>query len=197
VYAHSTDTAIKLAEIYPSLYFIVQMIEPAQNGNGAVVAAGKAVANGQITVQKRMPGAAQTVKDAAIYILRLNRPSLSPSAQVLAELSAHLGVLSANPMSTLILAAPLLPEPLTVDPECESMARVRDLYHMQLTNGCEMELDMLAEMMNSVQDARGRLVIINKLRSRNSATVALGVKYQAYADDPLIASDTLNLMAMI
>jgi hypothetical protein len=28
----------------------------------------------------------------------------------------------------------------------------------------------------------GGLVVVNKLRSRNSTTVALGVKYQAYAD---------------
>jgi hypothetical protein len=175
---------VALAEMYPALHFIVQMIEPAQNSNGTVGAGKAEDVSGRITVQKRMPAAVQVVKDAAVYILRLTTPSPSPPAQILAELSAHLGVLRANALATLILAPPLLPEPGTVDPDVEAMARLRDLSRLQLTNECGLELDELIEMINSVHDSRGRLVVVNKLRSRNSATVALGVRYQAYANDP-------------
>ena len=171
-----------LAEVYPALHFIVQMIEPGQNSNGMVGAGNAEDVGGRIKVQKRMPAAVQVVKDAAVYILRLTTPS--PPAQILAELSAHLGVLRANALATLILAPPLLPEPGTVDLDVEAMARLRDLSRLQLTNECGLELDELIEMINSVHDSRGRLVVVNKLRSRNSATMALGVRYQAYADDP-------------
>jgi hypothetical protein len=168
------------AKIYPALHFIVQMIEPAQNSD-STVGAGKAEDfSGRITVQKRMPAAVQVVKDAAVYILRPTTPSPSLPAQILAELSAHLGVLRANALATVILAPPLLPEPGTVDPDVEAMARLRDLSRLQLTNECGLELGELIEMVNSVHDSRGRLVVVNKLRSRNSATVALGVKYEAY-----------------
>ena len=162
-----------LAEMYPALHFIVQMSEPAQNSNGTVGAGRAEDFSRRITVQKRMPAAVQAVKDAAVYILRLT---------TLSELTAHLGVLGANNMATLILAPPLLPEPGTVDPDVEAMARLRDLSRLQLTNECGLELGELIEMVNSVHDSRGRLVVVNKVRSRNSATVALGVKYQAYAD---------------
>jgi hypothetical protein len=62
------------------------------------------------------------------------------------------------------------------------MARLHDLSRLQLANEREMEMGELVEMVNSVHDGMGRLVVVNKLRSRKSATVALGVKYQAYTD---------------
>ena len=170
-----------LAEMYPSLHFIVQMIEPAQN-NGNIDVGKSEKFSRRITVQKRMPAAIQVVKDAAVYILRLTSPSHSLPALILAELHAHIGVLRANALATLILTPRLLPEPGTVDPHVEAMARLRDLSHLQLTNEPGMELGDLIEAVNSVHDSKGRLVVVNKLRSRNSATVALGVKYQAYGD---------------
>lgn len=171
-----------LAEMYPALRFVVQMIEPAQNNNGTL-GAGKAVDfGGRLTVQKRMPAAVQVVKDAAVYILHLTTPSSSLTARILAELNAHLGVLRANALATLILAPPLLPEPGTVDSDIEVMTRLRDLSLLQLTNECRLELSELIEMVNSVHDSRGRLVVVNKLHSCNCATVALGVKYKTYAD---------------
>ena len=168
--------------MYPALHFIVQMSEPAQNSNGTVGAGRGEDFSGRITVQKRMPAATQAVKDAAVYILRQTTPS---------ELTAHLGVLRANAMATLILAPRLLPEPGAVDPDVEAMARLRDLSRLQLTNECGLELGELMEMVNSVHDSKGRLIVVNKIRSRNYATVALGVKYQAYADGPYTAEPAI------
>ena len=141
----------------------------------------------RITVQKRAPGTPQTINDAAVYILRLPSPSPGvPShslpAQIIAELRAHLSVLRASSYATLILTPRLLPEPGTVDPDVEAIARLRDLSLLQLANEREIEMAELVDILNSVRDSMGRLVVVNKLRSRNNATVALGVKYQAYAD---------------
>jgi hypothetical protein len=179
--AHSTGTATALAELYPTLHFIVQLSEPAST-NSAVEAGKAKEFSHRITVQRRVPEALQTVKDAAVYILHLpppspEVPSHSLPARILAELRAHLGVLRANTSATLILAPRLLPEPGTVDPDVEAMARLRDLSRLQLANDREMEMGELVEMVNSVHDNMGWLVVVNKLRSRNSATVALGVKY--------------------
>ena len=168
-----------LAKMYPALRFIVQMIEPAHSNNGLVGAEKVENFRGRITVQKRMPAVVQVVKDAAVYILRLTTPFPPLPAQILAELSAHVGILRANASATLILAPPLLPEPGTVGPTVEAMARLRDLSRLQLTNESGLELGELIEMVNGVHDSRGRLVVANKLRSRSGATVALGVKYEA------------------
>ena len=167
-----------LAKMYPALQFIVQMIEPAQSSNGLVGAAKVEDFRGRITVQKRMPAAVQGVKDAAVYILRLTTAFPPLPAQIVAELSAHLGILRANASATLILAPPLLPEPGTVGPTVEAVARLRDLSRLQLMNESGLELGELMEMVDSVHDSQGRLVVVNKLRSRSGATVALGVKYE-------------------
>ena len=143
--------------------------------------------NSRITVQQRAPGTPQSVYDAAVYILRLPSPSPAmPSeslpARIIAELRAHIGVLRASSCATLVLTARLLPEPGTVDPDVEAIARLRDLSLLQLANEREMEMLELMDILNSVRDSMGRLVLVNKLRSRNNATVAFKVQYQAYAD---------------
>ncbi|KAI1378723.1 hypothetical protein F4677DRAFT_453398 [Hypoxylon crocopeplum] len=175
--AHSTDAAVALAEMNPSLRFIVQTVEPEQDDNGIIETFG-----GRITVQRRMPAATQVVKNAAVYIIRLTTPFTILPAHMLAELGAHLDVLRANASAILILTLPLLPEPRSVSPDIEAKARLRDLCRLQLTNQCEMELSELLEAINSVSDSNGRLVVASKLRSPQSATVALGVKYQAFTD---------------
>lgn len=179
VCAQSTQAAISLAEMCPELHLVVQITGSAKNGDHAAstVEAADSVRN-RIIVQQRTPAASQTVKDAAAYILRLSTPSISLRAQVLAELNAHLGVLRANGMATLILAPPLLPEAGSVEPDVEAMARSRDLSRLQLTNECELEVEELTEIVNSVCDSRGRLIVVNKLRSRSGATVAMRVKYE-------------------
>ncbi|KAF7514171.1 hypothetical protein GJ744_004496 [Endocarpon pusillum] len=193
--AHSTETATALAERYPALHFIVQMSEPAL-ANGAMEVANAKETSLRITVQERAPGALQTVRDAAVYILRLPAPSPGVpshalSTRILAELRAHLGLLRANTSVTLILVPRLLPEPGTVDPDVEATARLRDLSRLQLANEREMEMEELVAIVNSVHDSMGWLVVVNKLRSHNSATVALGVKYQAYADTHPEAESTI------
>lgn len=182
VNAQSTEVATALAKMHSSLRFVVQMNEPASSTDGIVSDRGlDAVTGRRITIQRRAPAAVQSVKDAAVYILRL---AASPSLreQVLAELNVHLHVLRANTSSTLILALPSLPEPGTVDPDVEATARLWDLLRMQLTNECELEVSDLVELINSVQDSRGRLVVVNKLCSRNSTTMVVGVKYEALID---------------
>ena len=192
VCAQSTETAMALAEMHPSLCFIVQMA-PENYGVG-----GMDRLSGSITVQERVPASVQVVKNAAVYVLRLTTSSTPLPAQMFAELSAHLGVLRASPSATLILVLPLLPEPGAVSPDKEAKARLRDLCLLQLTNQCEVELGELLEGVNGVGDSNGRLVIASRLRSPESALVALGVKYQAFADrnhtaEPAISTDLIGL----
>lgn len=141
----------------------------------------------RITVQQRTVGSPQSVPDAAVYIIQL--PSTSPGmtveaslAQTTAELRAHMGVLRANNFATLVLTARLLPEPGSVDPTVEATARVRDLSLVQLANGREIEAAEIENLLDSVRDSAGRLVPVNKLRSRNNATVAFEIRYQASSD---------------
>lgn len=162
------------------------MSDPASINGSVEVGKAKEI-NHRITVQKRAPGGFQTVKDAVVYIIHLAASSPTVLSQslpesILGELRAHLSVLRSNTATTLILMVRLLPEPGTVDPNVEAMARLQDLSRLQLANEREMEMEETVEIVNSVHDAIGCLVVVNKLRSRNSATVALAVKYQAYAD---------------
>ncbi|KAL9111234.1 MAG: hypothetical protein Q9227_004312 [Pyrenula ochraceoflavens] len=200
VSAHNTAAATALAELYPSLRFVVQLSEQKGSGSSGPKSRGasppvlggaeKDAEHGScISVRKRTSGAPQTVRNAAVYILHLplrsqGMTSKTLSAWILAELRAHLGVLRANTSATLLLAPHLLPEPGTVESDAEALARVRDLFLLQLANEGEIEMGEMAEMIHSVHDDVGRLVVVNKLRSRNSGTVALGIKYQAYADRP-------------
>ena len=141
-------------------------------------------------MQTRAPAAAQSVKDAAVYILRLMDVS-TLREQLVAELNAHLQVLRGNG-STLIIELPFVPEPGSVDPNVEVTARLWDLSRSQLTNECDLEVGDLESVINSVQDGNGKLVIVNKLRSRSSTTLAVGIKYEPdfgslYSATPLLA----------
>ncbi|EME79050.1 uncharacterized protein MYCFIDRAFT_190109 [Pseudocercospora fijiensis CIRAD86] len=183
--AQSTDLVLELAKLYPSLHFVVQMNNAAAVQQEACRRPESEDVKRRMKIQERMPSAPQTVKDAAVYILRLPA-TLRPSAvQILAELRAHLGALRANSSATLILATPLLPEPGTLDPDSEARARVRDLARLQLTNETDLELSELIELVNGVHDSNGRFRVVSKLRSRDSAaTAALGIKYQAVPTAP-------------
>ena len=177
-----------LAERYPALRFVVQISEAATKD--AIESEKVKDLGSRIILQKRSPGAAQNVKDAAVYIVR---PSASLSTgsphslreRILVELRAHLGVLRTTHRSvTLVLAPRLLPEPGSVEPELEAMARLRDLSREQLGNVREMEMEELIDVVNSVRDSTGFLIVVNKLRSPDSARVALGIRYQTFADEP-------------
>ena len=200
-----------LADLYPALHFIVQMSEPGPSGHvpqqsmcdwwppttptslsgastpGLKPGEMRQQLGSRITVQQRTPSTPQSVYDAAVYILRLPSPatgvpSHSLPAHIVAELKAHIGVLRANSCATLVLVAYLLPEPGTMNPSVEAKARLRDLSLLQLANEREIEILELMEMLNSVRDSTGRLVIINKHCSRDNAMVAFEVRYQTYAD---------------
>lgn len=140
----------------------------------------------RITVQKRAAGSPQTVRDAAVYMVRVAAPSCSPPlllAYVAAELRAHLAVLRANPAATLVLAPRPLPDPGSVDPSVEAAACLRDLAKTQLlAGGRDVDVAELVDLVGGVRDGGGGLVVVNRLHARNCATVALGVKYRAGGD---------------
>ncbi|KAL7783878.1 hypothetical protein V8C37DRAFT_396669 [Trichoderma ceciliae] len=145
---------------------------------------------GHITVTHLLPGQAQTVMDAAVYILHLSAaPVLGESpASVSAQLQDHLGVLRGNGGLLLILTPRVLPEPGS-DCGIEAIARARDLAMIQLADGCEMEAAEFTDMINSIRDGIGRLVIMHRLRSRDGLLLALAVKHQGWGDTSLVSLD--------
>jgi hypothetical protein len=144
----------------------------------------------RITIQQRIPATPQSVRNAAVYILRLSSPSPSSplssiNSKAAAELSAHVDVLRANPGSRLMLTALVLPAPGTVDLETEAAARLRDLSLLQLANGRQAEMVELVDVLNGVRDSSGGLVLTNEIRSPTSPLVAFEVRYQAYDDQKI------------
>jgi hypothetical protein len=186
----STEIATTLAEIYPNLRLIVQMSER------ALPTVDTKDLNPRIALQKRKPGAPQTVKDAAVYIARFRSPASSVSYQslsqsILSELRAHVGILSTNTSATLLLAPCLLPKPGTVAVHVEAAARIRDLSLLQLINEGEMAINELNEIVTGFRDSMGQLTVVNKLQLPNTATVAVGVKYQPYGEGHLEVSQAI------
>jgi hypothetical protein len=137
-----------------------------------------------IHVTTRKPGFPQTAADADVYILHLPTQctaSGSLSAATRAELVAHLGVLRTTGAVMLILTERVLPEADgDVDASVVATARARDLALLQLANEGEMEMADLLDMIDSVGDDVGKLVVTNRLRSRTGVVVALGVRYQMH-----------------
>ncbi|KAL4931567.1 uncharacterized protein BDV17DRAFT_239850 [Aspergillus undulatus] len=179
--ARTTDRANTLATLYPTLRITVQLAVA-----GLTTAATNL--NPNITIQHRPPTTAQTVTDATVYILHLPSPlpTLSYSSlatRIAAELRAHLDVLRSNPSATLILTPRLLPETIgagAVNSDVEASARLRDLALLQLANEREIEMGDFMSILNSVSDSLGRLVVVNKIRSRECAIVLVEVKYQGF-----------------
>ncbi|CRG92135.1 hypothetical protein PISL3812_09191 [Talaromyces islandicus] len=170
----SNSISQSLAQIYPLLHFNVQVLD---NEPGTTSAPELEDLNPRLTVTSRTLGKRQRVSDAVVYILHL--PSASTSI-VLDELTAHVDALRTRGSIMLILTARVLPEPGSLsDPEAEAKARSRDLALLQLTNEGEMEMDDLLEIIGTVGDNTGRLVVTKKLCARNGLVVALVVKYQA------------------
>ncbi|ORY69639.1 uncharacterized protein BCR38DRAFT_419679 [Pseudomassariella vexata] len=175
---HSTSTAENLARLYPTLHFVVQMSE---SPTPTPDVSGGEMDSSRITVTNRAPGTRQTATNAAVYILHL---ASSPASVILAELRIHLGILRASSGIMLIFTSRLLPEPGCVSlPGADTSARARDLALLQLANEGEMEMVELLDMIDSVCDSSGKLVVINKLRSPSSLVAALVVKYQVCVAD--------------
>lgn len=142
----------------------------------------------RIAIQKRTPGSPQTITDAAVYLLRVPSPSLSGAIfndkeslryHIRSELTAHFGVLRANPAAKFVLSLRPLPEAKGVNPRVEAMARARDLAKMALVNGGDLELNEVLEIVEGMHDEQGRLAVINKIQCQNSATVVLSIRYQS------------------
>ncbi|KAI1410241.1 hypothetical protein F5Y13DRAFT_168007 [Hypoxylon sp. FL1857] len=199
VCARSTETAAALAQLFPTLQFIVQLSGPSADMSKAVEVGrpdtqsqmeheNSSIPNPRISVQKCVPGSPQAVRDAAIYMFRVPPvdsggfdPSQTRDVHILPHLWAHLSILKANTAAIFLLVAQLLPDPGSVDPDIEEAACLRDLWKMQLANGHEMKVGELIEIINSVHDGIGGLVVVDKLQSRSSATMAFGIKYQAFS----------------
>ena len=123
-----------------------------------------------------------------MYILHLGSPSISPdksltslTLQLTAELRAHLPILRENRAATLVVAMRLLPDPGSVDAAVEAVARMRDIVLLQLANERDFEVSELIDLIQTVGDRSGKLMVVNRARARDNAIVALGVKFQAAA----------------
>lgn len=168
---------LALAELYPSLHFVVQTPDPdtiapliEESPHGA-----------RVMVHERGDGEPQIIKDAAVYLLSFASPTLSLSrlrAHVSRELRAHVGILSVNPAARLVLEITLLPEPGYASSSVERSARVFDMSLFNLMNDQVMELKDVVELVESVRGSNGRLVVGNKIFSRDKAICALEISYQ-------------------
>lgn len=156
------------------------MSEPVSLSNGDSV---NSHLKERISVQQRNIGEPQVVKDAAVYMVRLMSPMWATSfaqlrTRILAELQAHLGVLSANPTAVLVLQMRVLPTK-SAYPYIDEIARVLDLSLLQLGSDRSAEITDLLDLVDSVHNNDGGRMVVKKLCSHNSALVVLGVKYQA------------------
>ncbi|KAK0735109.1 hypothetical protein B0T26DRAFT_690839 [Lasiosphaeria miniovina] len=140
----------------------------------------------RITVADRAAGA-RSPADASVFIFHLPSasPPLLPGGAILAQLQEFLSVLRACDGVMLILTSRLLPEPGSLpDPNVEAVARARDLGMGQLANEGEMEMAELFDLLGSVKDSVGKLVVTHRLRSNTGLVVAVAVKHQAFVDPP-------------
>ncbi|RMZ83614.1 hypothetical protein DV738_g926, partial [Chaetothyriales sp. CBS 135597] len=185
VCADSVKPAESLIAVYPSLQMTVQLNSEVVLSPPKVKADSNRNGRQEVTLENRLPGTPQPITDAAVYILRFAGLWSDMSACILAELNIHLAILAANQSRTLLLAPPLLPEHgQAVGPELEAKARLQDLCLHQLTNdGAALELSDLVDLVISVHDHRGSLIVVNRLHSnKTAAVIALAVKYAPYPD---------------
>ena len=95
--------------------------------------------------------------------------------------------LNCNRMSTsykqiiypLDLRADTATRPGSVAVNVEVQAQLRDIAHLQLGNESALEVTKLAKVIEAVCDRHGRLIVTNRLRSLNGATIALAMQYQS------------------
>lgn len=169
---------LSLCERHPALRFAiqtdaalpVQLPQPTRLAN--------------VQLLPRQPGTPQTIRDAAVFLVRVSTTSSVPLRQrIELELRAHLDVLDANPSALLILTAPVLPEPGTVPPHAEHRARLRDLALLQLVGDGNLTLHELIQLVHGVHHANGgSLAVVKKLYAPNSAFVGLGIRLRARAN---------------
>ncbi|KAJ5527918.1 hypothetical protein N7513_012077 [Penicillium frequentans] len=183
----STETARALSELYPALQILVQT-DASNSDLGRPLAPHGEISsleayNPRINVQTRALGTPQTVVDAAAYILHLPSSACGSSRPIiLMDLQAYCTILAANRRAMLIVTARMLPPPGTVDREIETLARMRDLTLFQLGADRDPEVAEVLDLVGSVGDSQGRLVVVDQLQARNHLTVALAIKYQGWLD---------------
>ncbi|ENI00801.1 hypothetical protein COCC4DRAFT_75597 [Bipolaris maydis ATCC 48331] len=171
-----------LAESHPALIFVVQMQTAATASATATATAPlftPTTSHHNLHLCQRAHGTPQTVADAALYLMRV--PAAVPGSirpHIEAELRAHLPALQAQRSAILILTCPLLPEPGAVSRQTELLARLRDLARLQLVGSGLLTIQELVELVGSIHDAHGGLVIVKQLHAPNSAVVGFAVRYQ-------------------
>lgn len=191
--AQSTSLASSLVTRFPSLRAIVQInqvqlsatdMEISSSGSSSSSSSASVSDNPRITVTHRVVGMPQPVIDADVYLLHLHAsPPLGvmEGSTIETQLQDHFPVLRNSRGVMLILTDCLLPEPGShPDPEIEAVARARDLTRHQMANECDMEITQLYNLINTVKDGAGKLVVTHKLRSHSGLILSLAVKYQAY-----------------
>jgi hypothetical protein len=174
--ARSTTTARALLAQHAGLGFIVQMTD--RDGPNMVQQV-----DPRISVQYRARGESQFVKTAQVFVLYLPGASLHSSrddvlAEMAGEMKVHFELLRVHSYAKLLLVAELLPGPDKAESKVEAAARSHDLFLMQLSNGGLLEMAELQELVSSVGDDTGRLVVVNQVCSRQGATVLLQVRIE-------------------
>lgn len=170
---------LALAESHPALIFVVQTQSNATATAIATATVTPATTHNNLYLCHRTHGTPQTINDAVLYLMRV--PATVPGSvrpHIEAELHAHLPVLKAQRSAILILTCPLLPEPGAVLRQTELLARLRDLTLLQLVGSGLLTLHELVELVSSIHDAHGGLVVVKQLHASNSAVVGLAVRYQ-------------------
>lgn len=191
--AAAAGAVLALAESHPALRFVVQTDAappplPSHTATATTTAASPAPAppststsasHNNLHMCQRVHGSPQTVADAALYLVRVSTtaPGLIRT-RIAAELRAHLPVLQAQRGALLILTAPLLPEPGAVSRQTELLARVRDLARLQLVGSGLSTLQELVDLVGTIHNVHGSLVVVKQLHAPNSAFVGLGIRYQ-------------------
>ncbi|KAL2138955.1 hypothetical protein VTI28DRAFT_5995 [Corynascus sepedonium] len=198
--AQSTSLARRLALKFPTLRLVVQIsgsstqdgtVSPdylwpdRENPPGLEAETDKNLRD-RISVGYRNAGMPQPITDAAVYILHPpaappRSPSVSVGMTIRSELQAHFGLLRSGKGVLLILTTRLLPDPgTTSDSEVEAVARTRDFNMLQLVGEGEMESTELLNIISTVADNTGKLVVCNELRSSSGLILALAVRHQEY-----------------
>ncbi|KAG6171624.1 hypothetical protein E4U51_008414 [Claviceps purpurea] len=165
-----------LARLFPQLRFLIQLPAGASSCESILCDPSDPIKPGQISIANRVPGSPQSVTNAAVYVLHL--PSSVPS-QILTELQVHLPALRMSNGVMLIMSGRVLPgqdEPIRA--RHAAVAHARGLIMYQMSNEVEMDLCSLLQMLDTVRDSTGKLVLVHKLRSGSGMTVAVVVKYQ-------------------
>ncbi|KAL4807467.1 hypothetical protein BDV18DRAFT_167991 [Aspergillus unguis] len=187
IHPPSPDTVALLGQIAPAARLVVQTSSSTDHlalggPDGWMTFNLPSSISSRVSVQSRAAGSTQTVQ-AAAYIIRVPSPTptnkwTSIRAQTVSELQAHLQALHSNPGARLMLTALVLPAPGSLNKEVEAMVRLRDMTLAQLANDRQPSRADILELICTVQDPAGGLVVEREIGTPSSAAVVLEVSYQ-------------------